>query len=92
MCLAVICIDFLDRALISISQVISPTKAMHRVSHLFVNPQVMGFCTTTDIVSWTMNADAAVQTTPDVFIQAIPRDIWVRKSHKLKFTVLSIRT
>ncbi|KAJ7909375.1 hypothetical protein B0H13DRAFT_2492525 [Mycena leptocephala] len=73
--LAVICIDFRDRALISISQVISPTTVRRPVPHLFINPQIMGFCTMTDIVSWTMNADAAVQTTPDVFIQAIPRDI-----------------
>ncbi|KAJ7802933.1 hypothetical protein B0H13DRAFT_1931627 [Mycena leptocephala] len=75
--LAVICIDFRDRAHISISQVSSPTNVRHPVPHLFINPQIMGFCTTTDIVSWsrTMNADAAVQTTPDVFIQAIPIDI-----------------
>jgi hypothetical protein len=52
----------------------------------------MGFYTMTDIVSWTMNADVAVQTTPDAFIKAIPRNIVerVRKSRRLKFTVLSI--
>ncbi|KAJ7902416.1 hypothetical protein B0H13DRAFT_2026331 [Mycena leptocephala] len=70
--LAVICIDFRDRARISISQVISPTNVRHSVPHLFINPQVMGFCTMTDIVSWNMNADVAVQSTPDAFIQAIP--------------------
>ncbi|KAJ7932960.1 hypothetical protein B0H13DRAFT_2262959 [Mycena leptocephala] len=37
-----------------------------------------GFCTPTDIVSWTMNADAALQTTPDAFTQALPRDIFGR--------------
>jgi hypothetical protein len=90
--LAVICIDFRDRAHISISQVISPASTRYPVDHLFINPQVMGFCTTTDIVSWTMNADAEVRTTPDAFIQAIPRNLFgrVRKSRRLKFTVLTI--
>ncbi|KAJ7855810.1 hypothetical protein B0H13DRAFT_2283588 [Mycena leptocephala] len=69
--LAVICIDFRDRAHISISHVISP-PSRHLFKHLFINPQVMGFCTTTDIVTWSMNADAALQTTPGAFIQAIP--------------------
>ncbi|KAJ7902412.1 hypothetical protein B0H13DRAFT_757997 [Mycena leptocephala] len=76
--LAVICIDFRDRAHISISQVISPTSTTHPVDHLFINPQVMGFCTTMHIVSWTMNADAEVRTTPDAFIQAIPRNVFGR--------------
>jgi hypothetical protein len=75
--LAVICIDFRDRAHISISQVISPTNVKRPVPRLFINPQVMGFYTTSDIVSWSMNADAALQTTPDAFIQAIP-DIFGR--------------
>ncbi|KAJ7788845.1 hypothetical protein B0H13DRAFT_2394954 [Mycena leptocephala] len=69
--LAVICIDFRDRAHISISQVISPASTWHPVDHLFINPQVMGFCTTMQIVSWTMNADPEVRTTLDAFIQAI---------------------
>ncbi|KAJ7902436.1 hypothetical protein B0H13DRAFT_2335599 [Mycena leptocephala] len=71
--LAVICIDFRDRAHISISHVISP-PSRHLFKHLFINPQVMGFCTTTDIVTWSMNADAALQTTPGAFIQAIPKE------------------
>jgi hypothetical protein len=76
--LAVICIDFRDQAHISISQVISPTNSKHPVGHLFINPQVMGFCTTTDIVSWTMNADAAIQTTPDAFLQTMPTNVFGR--------------
>jgi hypothetical protein len=76
--LVVIRIDFRDRARISISQVISPPNSRHPVDHLFINPQVVGFCTPTDIVSWTMNADAALQTAPDAFTQALPRDIFGR--------------
>jgi hypothetical protein len=54
--LAVICIDFGDRAHVAISEVISPTSIRHPNINLFINPRVMGFCTTSSVVWWTMNA------------------------------------
>ncbi|KAJ6585749.1 hypothetical protein B0H19DRAFT_427066 [Mycena capillaripes] len=64
--LVVISIDFCDRAQIGISHVISPPvkHAFHNRTGLFINAQVMGFCTETNIISWDMNANSAIQTTP----------------------------
>jgi hypothetical protein len=88
--LAVICIDFRDRAHIAISQVISPTNIRHPDINLFINPRVMGFCTTSSVVWWTMNANDALQTNPNAFLQTSPRDVFnrVRKSCRSKVAVL----
>ncbi|KAJ7908393.1 hypothetical protein B0H13DRAFT_2273351 [Mycena leptocephala] len=80
--LAVICIDFRDRAHIAISQVISPTNIRHPDINLFINPRVMGFCTTSSVVWWTMNPNDALQTNPNAFLQSSPRDVYNRPRYK----------
>jgi len=64
--LVVICIDFRDRARISISYVISPAinDTYSRPSGFFINPQVMGFIEQSKIVSWRLDADAPIEITP----------------------------
>jgi hypothetical protein len=61
----VVCIDFRDRAHISISHVISPAMndTYLRPSSLFIDQRGMGFIDRTKIVFWCMDPDVAVQTT-----------------------------
>jgi hypothetical protein len=87
--LAVICIDFRDRAHVAISEVISPTSIRHPNINLFINPRVMGFCTTSSVVWWTMNSNDAIQTDPNAFLQTSPKDLFtrVRNAGRSKVTV-----
>jgi hypothetical protein len=65
--LAVICIDFRDRAHISVSHVISPAIPQYsRPSSFFINSCLVGFLDDPVIVSWCMDADAAVQVAPQL--------------------------
>ncbi|KAJ6585831.1 hypothetical protein B0H19DRAFT_1228083 [Mycena capillaripes] len=62
--LAVVCVDFRDRAHISISNVISPVIDLpdEQRSGFFISAQVVGFCTKSSVIFWSMDADAPVQT------------------------------
>ncbi|KAJ6585836.1 hypothetical protein B0H19DRAFT_1110831 [Mycena capillaripes] len=64
--LVVVCVDFWDRAHISISHVISPAiEDLHRAwNRFFINARDMGFCTTSSIILWSMDAHAGVRTIP----------------------------
>ncbi|KAJ7349802.1 hypothetical protein DFH08DRAFT_1079126 [Mycena albidolilacea] len=63
--LVVVCIDFRDRAHISVSHVISPAMndTCFRPSSFFINPRGMGFIEVSKIVFWCMDPDVAVPTT-----------------------------
>jgi hypothetical protein len=76
--LAVVCVDFRDRTHISISNVISPVIDFQdeRRSGFFISARVVGFCTKSSIISWCVDADAAVRTKPQHFGDIDP----VRKS------------
>jgi hypothetical protein len=76
--LVVICINFRDRADVTISQVISPPNIKHPDINLFINARIMGFCTTSSVVWWTMNANDELQTDPNAFLQTSPRDVFNR--------------
>ncbi|KAJ7022583.1 hypothetical protein C8F04DRAFT_236525 [Mycena alexandri] len=57
--LVFICVDFRDRASISISHTLSRATNNDYLfrSHLFLNSRVLGFCTKTSIVSWGLDPD-----------------------------------
>ncbi|KAJ7192558.1 hypothetical protein GGX14DRAFT_594343 [Mycena pura] len=61
--LVVICIDYRDRAHVELSHVVSPevNRDDTLLSGFFINSQVMGHCTQSQIISWTMEAGAEVQ-------------------------------
>ncbi|KAJ7349795.1 hypothetical protein DFH08DRAFT_863121 [Mycena albidolilacea] len=63
--LVVVCIDFRDRAHISVSHVVSPAVGGGdlRPSGPFIDRRGMGFIDRTRIVFWCMDPDVAVQTT-----------------------------
>lgn len=67
--LVAICIDYRDRAQISISHVVSPDMNISDVpdDSFFVTPRVLGFYIQPSLVSWSMQADAAVQTEEDFY-------------------------
>jgi hypothetical protein len=64
----VICIDFHDRGHISISHVISPpindTDDQFKRRSFFINAQVMGSCTTSNIISWSLNPNVTLRIEP----------------------------
>jgi hypothetical protein len=62
--LVVICIDFRDRAHISISHVVSPAVVgvYFRPSDVFIGPRGMGFIDRTELVFWCMDSNVAVRT------------------------------
>ncbi|KAJ7160378.1 hypothetical protein C8R46DRAFT_1354070 [Mycena filopes] len=63
--LAVVYVDYQDRGQVSISHVTSPpTNALrwHGRNELFVNSDVMGFCTSASTVYWSMEKASAVRT------------------------------
>ncbi|KAJ6526671.1 hypothetical protein B0H19DRAFT_1275522 [Mycena capillaripes] len=62
--LMAIWIDFRDRAHVYISHTISPplNDTDQLRSGFFINSEVMGFCTTSHILSWPMTADRVVRT------------------------------
>ncbi|KAJ7688555.1 hypothetical protein B0H17DRAFT_1135527 [Mycena rosella] len=62
--LVAISIDFHDRARISFSQVISPTmnNTPHDGTRPFIDARVLGFCTSSTMISWRMDANAVVET------------------------------
>ncbi|KAF7349452.1 hypothetical protein MSAN_01735200 [Mycena sanguinolenta] len=64
--LVVICVDFRDRAHISMSYVVSPAAkdTLQFPSGFFIDPQIMGFLADSKLVTWRLDADAAIQTTP----------------------------
>ncbi|KAJ7113775.1 hypothetical protein C8R44DRAFT_795787 [Mycena epipterygia] len=65
--LVAICIDYRDRTQISISHVVSPDMNIGDVpdASFFVTPRVLGFYMLPSLVSWSMQANAAVQTEED---------------------------
>lgn len=67
----VICIDFRDRAHIAISHVISlPTNDTHDPfdpfgrRSFFINAQVIGSCTTSDIICWPLDSNVTTRIEP----------------------------
>ncbi|KAJ7809437.1 hypothetical protein B0H13DRAFT_1927923 [Mycena leptocephala] len=64
----VICIDFHDRAHIAISHVISPptnnTDDPFGRRSFFINAQVIGSCTTSDIVFWPLDSNVTARIEP----------------------------
>ncbi|KAJ7828308.1 hypothetical protein B0H13DRAFT_1917160 [Mycena leptocephala] len=64
----VICIDFHDRAHIAISHVISPptnnTDDPFGRRSFFINAQVIGSCTTSDIVFWSLDSNVTARIEP----------------------------
>ncbi|KAJ6573316.1 hypothetical protein B0H10DRAFT_975302 [Mycena sp. CBHHK59/15] len=66
--LVAICIDFCDRDHISISHIVSPAiNGMFINPIFFIKPQLLGFCVHANIISWHMDADIEVQSTPGDF-------------------------
>jgi hypothetical protein len=64
--LVVICIDFQDRAQISVSHLISPatTDTSSHPSSFFIDSHLVGFVEQSKIVFWCMESDTAVQAAP----------------------------
>ncbi|KAJ7738304.1 hypothetical protein B0H16DRAFT_1465756 [Mycena metata] len=62
--LTVVCVDFRDRASITISHTISraTTKELDYFphSHFFLDSRVLGFCTKTSIISWGLDSDGEI--------------------------------
>ncbi|KAJ7113769.1 hypothetical protein C8R44DRAFT_228591 [Mycena epipterygia] len=64
--LAAICIDYRDRAHILISHVVSPDISCDAFyPGFFINSKVVGLCTESSIISWSMQADAVVHIDPE---------------------------
>ncbi|KAF7371314.1 F-box domain-containing protein [Mycena sanguinolenta] len=64
--LVAICVDFHDRTQISISHVISPPTSLPYswTSGFFIDSRMMGFVAESVIVSWRMDAAAAIEISP----------------------------
>ncbi|KAJ7822759.1 hypothetical protein B0H13DRAFT_1919981 [Mycena leptocephala] len=73
----VICIDFHDRAHIAISHVISPptnnTDDPFGRRSFFINAQVIGSCTTSDIVFWSLDSNVTARIEPPHVANSVVR-------------------
>ncbi|KAJ7816399.1 hypothetical protein B0H13DRAFT_2380422 [Mycena leptocephala] len=73
----VICIDFHDRAHIAISHVISPptnnTDDPFGRRSFFINAQVIGSCTTSDIICWSLDSNVTARIEPPHVANSVMR-------------------
>jgi hypothetical protein len=81
--LAVICIDFRDRAHISITHFVSPatTDTYSDPTGFFIDPRDTGFVDRANLVFWCMDPDVAVQTASlELTVRSFPSKLTYRSS------------